>query len=503
MKKYIALLSTLCLLSVEGCKKDFLNELSANPNSPLYTTPNLLLSGALKSAAAIPNGQYENDKFDGIYTQYGCWMGQLTWSTTYQANVQLDSYAFTTANYDAWTPLYGNIANFSKLASNTHEPYYLAIAEVMNVYDYQQLVDNYNDVPYSKAINGVKNLTPKYDKGSDIYDDLMRKLDTAINLINNAPASAVNPGSADIVFQGSMAKWVKFANTLKLRLAIRQWDNVPAKQAALKTAISATADLGYIDDTFEADANPGYQNSDAFDGQESPFWIVYGYDQNTTPRTYNVEFQANTYAINFFTNNNDPRLSRVYAPNPSGNIVGAYFGQTNTVPSGQVPSVFGPGLLKSPSMNAVLMCSSESLFLQAEAINDGLITGNALTLYNSGITASFNAMGVPDPVVSAQTYYTQPAIAYPAAGSPEEKKKAIITQKWAALFGYGFLEVYNEYRRTGYPNDIPLSQFPGVNAPNQPTRVFYPTIEYQTNAANVGAEGTIDKFKTPIFWAKH
>jgi hypothetical protein len=373
----------------------------------------------------------------------------------------------------------------------------------MTAYDYEQLVDNYNDVPYSQAIAGIKNLTPKYDKGSDIYDDLMKQLDAAIGLIRNAPGTAVNPGESDIVFQGKMVNWIKFANTLKLRLAIRQWDNVSAKQSSLKTAIGASASLGYIDDTFEAAANPGYQNSDAFNGQESPFWIVYGYNQTGAPNTFNVEYQANSYAINFFTNNNDPRLPRVYAPNPSGNIVGSYFGQTFTVPAGLVPSVYGPGLLISPTMPAVLMCSSESLFLQAEAVNDGLITGDSASLYDAGITASFNAMGVPDATTEAKAYYAQAAIAYPAGGSMESKKKAIITQKWAALFGYGFLEVYNEYRRTGYPNDIPLSQFPGVNAPNQPTRIFYPSIEYQTNAANVKAEGTIDKFNTKIFWAKH
>lgn len=500
MKKYIFLLLFILIIVADGCKKDFLSELSANPNTPSSATPALLLSGALKGAASIPNGQYNATQ--GIYTQYGCWMGQLTWSSGYQANVQLYSYAFTSGDYNVWTPLYGNISNFSAIAATTTEPNYLAIAKIMTAYDYQQLVDNYNDVPYSQSIEGVKNLTPKYDKGTDIYDDLMKQLDAAITLIQKAPTSAANPGGADIIFQGNMGDWIKFANTLKLKLAIRQWDNVSAKQPTLKAAVSATASLGYIDDSFEAAANPGYTNSDAFGGQESPFWLVYGFNQNGGANTYNVEYQANSYAINFFTSNNDPRLQQVYAPNPSGNIVGTYFGQLSTVPAGLTPSTFGPGLLISPTMPAVILSSSESLFLQAEAVNDGLISGDAATLYNDGITASFIALKVPNAASAAATYYAQSGVSYPATGSPEQKKQFIITQKWAALFGYGFFEVYNEYRRTGYPNNIPLSQFPGVNAPNQPTRILYPIIEYQTNATNVQAEGTIDKFNSKIFWAK-
>ena len=127
----------------------------------------------------------------------------------------------------------------------------------MTVFDYQQLVDNYNNVPYSQALQGTKKSNPAYDNGSAIYDDLLKQLDAAIALIQGAPTTDANPGVADIMYGGNMTNWLKFANTLKLRLALRQ-SNVAAKTAALKAAVAATASLGYIDASISALVNPGY-----------------------------------------------------------------------------------------------------------------------------------------------------------------------------------------------------------------------------------------------------
>jgi Starch-binding associating with outer membrane len=141
------------------------------------------------------------------------------------------------------------------------------------------------------------------------------------------------------------------------------------------------------------------------------------------------------------------------------------------------------------------------LFLQAEAAAKGLIPGSAATFYNEGIASSFEADAVPNADAAAATYAAQPAIAYPTGGSIDAQVQAIITQKWAALAIYGSLEAFNENRRTGFPA-VPTSIFTSANAPNQVERIFYPFLEYETNAANVAAEGTINPFSSKIFWAK-
>jgi hypothetical protein len=425
-----------------------------------------------------------------------------------------------------WTNYYINISNFNALSGSGAGPNYTAIAKIMTVFDYEALVDNYNNVPYSQALQGTGNLTPVYDNGTAIYDDLMKQLDAAIVLIQGAPASSLVPGAGDIVFNGTMSSWLKFANTLKLKLAIRQ-TNISAKTTALTAAVQATQTIGYLG-AIAAVANPGYLNSDSFGGQQSPMYLSYGVNAAGAALGSNPTYQANAYGAHYYGSNNDPRLTAVYSATTTANaaattglldgdietyngvtVVASPFGD-GTPPNGIIPpgttrtnlspSKFGPGVLKSPTQNANILSSAEGYFLQAEGAARGYITGTAATLYNAGITASF----VDDNLSAAQaaTYYAQAQIVYPAAAPLETQIKAIIVQKWAALNLYGAFEAFNEYRRTGYPSDIPLSITPGANAPNQVTRIPYPNIEYSTNATNVAAQGTIGIFTSKIFWAK-
>jgi hypothetical protein len=494
MKKFFSILIATLVVSASSCKKDFL-ELATNPNAPISTTPKLALTGALKTTADITNG--------GGYTMYANWVGYLSWSTSYQANVALLSYQITSATYDVWTPLYINIANYNALYKSTSEPYFQAIAEIMTVFDYEALVDNYNNVAYNDALQGTGMLNPSYQTGSEIYDKLVIRIDAAIKQIQAGQAAAVEPalpGTADIMYGGDMTKWLKFANTIKLRLAIRQ-SNVAAKTAALKTAVQATQSIGYIDETSPASVNPGYLNNDANGGQQSPLWRNYGTTQNGGATANKNQYQANSYGAARLTENGDTRGYKVYTT--TNNAISATpFGST-TVPA-VAPSKVGPGLLQSPTMAAIIMSPSESLFLQAEGLQFGYISDGSKTsaatpalLYAAGITASFNYLGVS---ADAANYITQNP--YPTGGTPAQQQEAIINEKWKSLAIYGAFEAFNELRRTGYPKDIPLSVYPGANPPNNVSRIPYPSIEYSTNAATVAKEGTISVFNSKIFWAK-
>jgi hypothetical protein len=100
---------------------------------------------------------------------------------------------------------------------------------------------------------------------------------------------------------------------------------------------------------------------------------------------------------------------------------------------------------------------------------------------------------------AANAYYSQPIVNVGWSSSPD-KLQAIIVQKWAALNGLDLLEVWSDYRRLHFPVDIPLSNSPYVVSQTPPVRLLYPTIEYQTNLANVQSEGTINQFTSKIFW---
>jgi hypothetical protein len=525
MKKYLITIFITLTIAGSSCKKDYLN-LTNNPNVPSVAAPNLLLSGALKTTADIVNG--------GDYVMYAAWVGYLSQSTSFQPFTALEQYLFTTSSYQGpWTDNYLNISNYNGLLQANAGPNYNAIAQIMMAYDYEALVDNFNNVPFSQALQGAANLNPAYDSGPTIYLALMKQLDAAITAIQGAPASAANPLGADIMFGGNMTNWIKFANTLKLRLCIRESTNpsLSTDEATLAAAVKATAGLGYLDGTTMATVNPGYANNDADGGQQSPLWKYYGFSQNGGEEGGRQQYQANTFAANFFFSNNDPRLVQVYSASSTPNvasatitvaganlfvqggipIVSTIFG-ASTPPGGNIggvfdptisPSLIGPGLLVSASQNAVIMSGAESLFLQAEATAKGILPGaaaGAATLYDAAITSSFEFDQVPNADAAAAAYYAQPAIAYPTGGSLAAQVTAIITQKWAALDVYGAFEAFNEERRTGVPV-VPLSVYNNANPPNQVARIFYPFVEYQTNAKNVAAQGTINPFSSQIFWA--
>jgi hypothetical protein len=467
--------------------------------------------------ADIPNGFGPVSAGSAVYQNYGMWIGFWAPSAGFIVQPDLQEYNFTTTEFQVWNDLYLNLANINNLqvsatAAGASQANYEAIAMIMKAYDFQQLVDNYNDVPYSEVFNSAI-LTPKYDKGAAIYADLLVQLDKAIALINANP-HAVSPANADIIFGGNMTGWKKFANSLKLRLVMRQ-SNLPIF-TSLKAELASTASEGYLDGTTQALAQPGYTSNDAYGGQESPFYHSYGFTQTGNPTGSNTFTKANTYSVNLLESlgdpsiGGDPRLPYIYQPLANGNVVGVYVGDPNINNiSGSAISAIGPGLLKSATQPAVVFSGAESLFLQAEAVEDGMITGDANALYDAGITASFEALNVGGTAstadAAAAAYYAQPSVALATAygGNTEE---AIIMQKYISLNGYGPLEAYNEWRRTGYPSatDVRSQDQTALGAPNQiPSRIFYPQTEYDTNSTNVAAEGTINAFTSLIFWAKY
>lgn len=511
MKKIFSILILSLVISVSGCKDDFLS-LETNPNTPSSATPQFLLSGALIVTANNVNANTLSTGVQGkisLTTQgyaatTGVWMGYWTSSGNYVPSSILNTNSFTNGSYQIFTQFYNNISNYHNLekiaAADPSLVYYQSIAKIMKAFNFQILVDTYNTVPYTEAFSAPEILTPKYDKGEVIYDDLIKQLDLAMAAIKSATASASNPGIADVVFKGDMTKWVKFANTLKLRIAIRQWTKLTAKQAALKTAVSSTAANGYVDETFQVAVNPGYVNDDANDLKQSPFYVSYAFNAAGAASLPGDYYKANAYAINKLKTTNDPRLTRLYAPIPLdgvtyfGNVYGSSSPNNNPKTSG-----IGPGLLKSATQDAVIMSSSEALFLQSEAAFSGILPGAAQALYEKGITASFVALAVPSAATAATAYYAQPIVNVNWNASPN-KVEAISNQKWTALNGYGNIEAYNEYRRTGFPSDVPVSTQSAQ--PVIPTRIFYPLSEYQQNGPNVNAEGTINQFTSKIFWAK-
>jgi hypothetical protein len=377
----------------------------------------------------------------------------------------------------------------------------------------QYLVDLWNDVPYADALKGALSLRPVYSKGIDIYDSLFVDLQRGIDLITSA---GTTPGStSDIMFGGNKARWIQFANTVRLRMLLRM-SQLSTKPDFFQPNLAATVaeQAGFL--TKDALVQPGYVNST---GQGNPFWQRF-YNLSGAPVSSFGDFwAANEFAVNFYQNTNDPRLSREFSPVPDTTIfVGNKLGLANNNPVNGKYSIFGPGVLAGPTAPAALMTAAESYFLQAEAVVLGYnIPGSDNAFYKQGIVESFRYLGVPGyQDAFDSTYYPQEAgntkVDYSTATTTLAKQTIILRQKWAALNSINSFEAYADYRRfnylqTGatppYPGplgDTPLSFSPYIDVTKIPTRWLYPTSEYSRNPDNVSAEGTINQQTSKIWW---
>lgn len=526
MKKvfiYIVLLSAAVFAA--GCEKNFLN-VNTSPNNPTAASPALVVTSALTETASIISTDFVY--MNGTQNYYGSSSQSATPGPVTTNN--FTSSSLTTV----WTDNYHNLNDYAYIAQQAavdDEWFLVGVAKTMTSLDYQMLVDSYNDVPFSQALkldSGI--ITPAYDKGQDIYDSCIMQLDSAIAIFENAPLiQSYNPGAADIMFQGNVTLWTKFANTLKLRMLLHLI-NVTSQQGFITAEMAKiVADpVGLLGAGQSALVNPGYATDEA--AHLNPLWSTVGYTFSGSGAF--IGAVANSYFINKLNGYNDPRVGYFYNTNSAGLIEGAalggqggnssacYFGGPNnlentknnrpfndTLPTGvTTPTIFG--LLQSPTMSSIILGSWESLFLQAEAVARGLLPGNAQTLYNQAITDNFVYLNVTfgpsntynaSPAAYAQSYEAQNIANVGWAASAGNPILAIITQKYISMCFTDPLESWTDYRRLGYPNDLPFSDNP-ERLYNYPFRLLYPQVEYNTNEANVEAEGTITPVAPKIFW---
>ena len=474
-----------------ACKKQLL-DINTSPNDPTTAsaTPDLVLSAALQNTAA----QYSNPTADARFAFAGLWMGHISYSGNYAIATENISYAITN-NFAAGA--FGNIYDIledfdfvEKKGAETGNNFYRGIGMLMKAYNFQTLVDLYGNIPYTEALQGTVISKPKYDDAKAIYDDLAKKMDTAIALLKTAVSGSI---AGDVMFAGNAPNWVKFANTVKLRLLLRQSQR-PERAAYIATEVAKLAGASFLD--IDAAVNPGYLNSA---GKTNPFW---GSNINTSG-TYTQDFyRAGQYAIDFFLAHSDPRIGKYYKPaaTPGGTYKGNYFGDQG-VPNSQT-SEFGPGVLKTFSQPAPIMLAAESYFIQAEAIVRGWLPGGATaakTAYQNGVKESFRFLGLT--ATQATTYYSQAGdkqVNWDATVNTAEQIALIIRQKWAALALTNELEVFNDYRRLKLPADVPLSSSP-FSTGKMPTRLLYPQREFEVNAESVQAVGAVTPI-TPVWW---
>lgn len=371
---------------------------------------------------------------------------------------------------------------------------------------WQETVDQFGDIPYLQAFQNLKYPQPHYDKAEDIYADLLVKLDSAITYLNVVSLNSVNAkhfAKTDIIFSRQdgtsslsssvVGLWKKFANTIKLRIFLRQSEKGFTPSSAQITKIMA--DGGFLGAGDDVSVNPGYSNQT---DKQNPFYAAFAFTPSGSPATSNNT--PNNYFLKTILGSSDVRLYSFYSSPAIGTDYGA-LGGDHTLSSTVVGSTVGPnGLAPQPTSDQFIFPSFESLFLQAEAAARGWINADAAQLYSDAITQSFIWLGVEDATNEATSYEGNYNI---SALTLDEQLKAIIFEKYKAMCGVDAVEAWCDLRRLGdrlnYLPDGYLS-WNAQRADHLPYVLPYPQSERTSNPSNVPSRDIPDLFTQKLFW---
>ncbi len=355
----------------------------------------------------------------------------------------------------------------------------LACIEVLSIYAWTVLVDTYGNVPYKQALDYTIG-QPAYDDAATIYTDLFARLNAAIGTMKTSSAGL---GSADLIYNGNMTSWIKFANSLKLRMAITTAD---ADAARAKTQAEEAAKAVFTSNADEA----AFKFSSSPPGT-NPLW-------ESLVQSGRKDFVGTSFFIDTLLYFKDPRLSSYFLPAIAGTNKGKYVGGSYG-DSNDYTTASNPGApLQNPTLPAELESYSEVEFLLAEAAARGFNVGGDVTShYNAAITASIQSWG--GSTADASTYLAQPSVAYATAAGSSPKIK-IGNQAWIALYNQP-VQAWTTWRRL----DTPVLKAPADAQSALPLRFPYPFDEQNINGTNYTAAATAiggDKVTTKIFWDK-
>ncbi|MBP4137723.1 SusD/RagB family nutrient-binding outer membrane lipoprotein [Flavobacterium geliluteum] len=485
MKKIFLILLTAATLA--SCSDD-LEKLNENVKDPSNVPGEVLFTSAQKSLVDQIMSTNVNDNVFRLINQY--------WTETVYTDESNYDLVTRTIPEQHWQYLYKDVLkDLDQSAKNitntavglTENPLdkqnKLAIIEVLNVYTYAILVETFGDVPYSQALN-LTYKTPKYDDGLTIYKDLIVRLNKAIANLNTGGASF---GGNDRIYAGDVSKWIKFANTLKLRLGITISD-IPSEAGLAQATVSSAAPFVFASNDDNADfkyltATPN----------TNPLYV----DLFASGRS---DFVPTSTLIDVMNNLNDPRRSKYFDNNiddPATPEV-EYIGGTNGASNSFNNYTHISKTLQIPDYPGTILDYAEAKFLLAEAAERSLYgtPADAAAHYNEAITASILDWGGTN--AEATAYLANPNVAYATATGTWKEK--IGTQSWIAYYNNSF-EGYSTYRRLDYPVLVK----PADAVSDIPVRYTYPIIEQSLNKTSYTAASQAiggDKVTTKLFWDK-
>ncbi len=475
------------VFSFTACDEEF-EKMNIDPNRISEISPEFLFTNAVRATFRNVVGSIHY-KFGSAYSHV---------YVQIKNDRQADEYK-TIYSQDWYNDIFGGIYNSSirhinesmrimeegKYKNETQH----AIADVIAVLNYARLTDTFGDIPYTEGGWGQKDvLLPKYDRQEFIYKDILTRLKNSIDMIKTADPARAFPGS-DPIYDNDLDKWVRFANSLRLRYAMR------IRFADASTADAVIAECLGEDLIEENNQNARLECVDVDDGSlYNPWSNTFSYWQ----------FKVSEKFVEWLKGTNDPRLELFVSPNNDGEYIGIPNGLNDQALSAwDVNNTSAPGdILVARGTPLYEVTAAEVYFLRAEAALFLLGPGDANTLYREGIRKAMELWGVAEPEID--TFLTDEVQAT-LAGTDEEQFEQIGNQIWLALTP-NFAESYSYIRRTGYPV-IPRRTAPNLQKGDTdgvlPSRLKYPIVEEANNTDNlqeaIDSQGPND-ISTKIWW---
>ncbi len=472
IKYSIILFVGACLLTFNACQD--ITDLNIDPNNPTAAPAENFLTQAQYELADRMWSRNYNAEWTMLVVQH--W-AQNEYAE--ESRFRVDANSFD----GAWVDIYSNVLRELRTADeliSVNEGLATgvranqrAIISILEVFAYNFLADGFGDIPYSQALS-AEHPSPAYDSQQAIYTGLIEKLQNAVSSIDSGSASF---GSGDVIYGGDAVSWKAFGNSLLLRLAMRMSNVDQAAATSVISGISSDFIGGnYQNALFRFNENPDIAN---------PLYV----DKVIGNRD---DFAVSDVLVNALKDRNDPRLSVYAAPTTSGEYVGMPSGLTDAEAFALKPTTSRPADgVREATAPAVFMDYAEVQFLLAEAYERGMLSGDAATAYDAGVTASMEYWGFNDDDGAITDYL---------AANPYDSgnwKAVLGMQKWLAYYMNG-PQAWAEWRRLGEPQlTIPAAAVNDVI----PVRLPYPISEQTRNESSLNAvTSNPNDLSTRLWW---
>ena len=463
----IGVLTVVFSLFLVSCETVDFGDENVNPNSPTSKKTDALLTNAMtympNVVSAVDPNYFVQTVSDVTYTTGSRYdQTEWSWNGLYTGPLK-DLQEVLDLNENYPSEVTGGGSNGNQKAA----------AHIMMAYYYLHITDRWGYAPYSEALKGSENVSPKFDSVEFIYDSLLTNLDAAVGMMDNGGLNG------DILFGGNMSGWVVMANTLKMRIALRMADVDPSTAASVFNAAYNSGVIGQ-----GGDLHYPYLTSDAFDNP----W------QDRFQTRY--DFVVSKLLIDYLKSTGDPRLPYMADGTPISNgseYVGLEYGLENPgVLETLLSGIDGRIIYDGTQQGGWIATYAEVCFAMAEANERGWTTvGDTLTWLKLGIQASCERWGVPS--ASAASFAASATL----GSNPME---TIAMAKWVDMFCQGY-EAWTEYRRLDFPVLSPPAA--AITGSGVPVRNGYGGLVPSQNKASydaaVAAQGP-DNQDTKLWW---